>query len=167
MTYSSADCLFHLAMTLNLLSCGSFFGKMMQLHNFNMISELPCPICGKLFHNKKYVDRHAKSAHVQQQDMRFNCDLCGKGFTDKKKLEQHTNVHLNLKPYKCRHGVYILQFSPYIWRKINNHCRPHQKMQWYILCLWKQNKVILYISNPSYFLYWVFFLNFYLDIFST
>eukprot|EP00088_Acartia_fossae_P004585 TRINITY_DN11973_c0_g1_i1.p1 TRINITY_DN11973_c0_g1~~TRINITY_DN11973_c0_g1_i1.p1 ORF type:complete len:532 (-),score=107.87 TRINITY_DN11973_c0_g1_i1:32-1627(-) len=85
--------------------CGKTLGSVQILANHMSLHkppELPCPICGKLFHNKKYVDRHAKSAHVQQQDMRFNCDLCGKGFTDKKKLEQHTNVHLNLKPYKCR-----------------------------------------------------------------
>jgi len=64
--------------------------------------EMECPMCGKMFHNKKYLDRHARQVHTQQQDMKFKCDICGRGFAVKRHLEEHKNVHLNLKPNKCR-----------------------------------------------------------------
>ena len=62
--------------------------------------ELPCPICGKLFHNSQYLMRHANSAHGNQK--RFKCEICGKGFENKDTFEGHMNWHLNLKPYKVK-----------------------------------------------------------------
>ena len=33
--------------------------------------ELPCPICGKLFHNQTYLMRHATSVHGESEDKKF------------------------------------------------------------------------------------------------
>ena len=33
--------------------------------------ELPCPICGKLFHNQTYLMRHATSVHGDSEDKKF------------------------------------------------------------------------------------------------
>eukprot|EP00088_Acartia_fossae_P051530 TRINITY_DN5789_c0_g1_i10.p1 TRINITY_DN5789_c0_g1~~TRINITY_DN5789_c0_g1_i10.p1 ORF type:complete len:534 (+),score=88.53 TRINITY_DN5789_c0_g1_i10:34-1635(+) len=64
--------------------------------------EFPCPICGKLFHTKRYMNLHTKRTHAQPQDLKFKCDVCNKGFNERDKMESHKNIHLNVKPYKCR-----------------------------------------------------------------
>ena len=33
--------------------------------------ELPCPICGKLFHNQTYLMRHANSVHAEAEDKKY------------------------------------------------------------------------------------------------
>eukprot|EP00088_Acartia_fossae_P051533 TRINITY_DN5789_c0_g1_i4.p1 TRINITY_DN5789_c0_g1~~TRINITY_DN5789_c0_g1_i4.p1 ORF type:complete len:528 (+),score=91.14 TRINITY_DN5789_c0_g1_i4:34-1617(+) len=64
--------------------------------------EFPCPICGKLFHTKRYVALHSKRVHAQPEAMKYKCDVCNKGFSEKEKMESHINVHLNVKRFKCR-----------------------------------------------------------------
>ena len=36
--------------------------------------ELPCPVCGKLFHNRTYMLRHANSAHRDPEEKKFKVD---------------------------------------------------------------------------------------------
>eukprot|EP00088_Acartia_fossae_P056852 TRINITY_DN6625_c0_g1_i5.p1 TRINITY_DN6625_c0_g1~~TRINITY_DN6625_c0_g1_i5.p1 ORF type:complete len:532 (+),score=87.58 TRINITY_DN6625_c0_g1_i5:47-1642(+) len=85
--------------------CGKTMGteRSLTIHmSLHKPPEMPCPMCGKLFHNKKYLDRHARQVHTQQQDMKYKCEICGRGFAVKRHAEEHRNVHLNLKPFKCR-----------------------------------------------------------------
>ena len=42
--------------------------------------------------------------HTKEADRGLKCEVCGKGFVDNGKLRDHMNIHLNLKPYKCREG---------------------------------------------------------------
>ena len=63
---------------------------------------IPCEQCGKLFHNQVYLKRHIGSQHTAYADMPYNCEQCGKGFTLAVALEYHMNMHLNLKPFRCR-----------------------------------------------------------------
>ena len=46
-----------------------------------------------------------ETSHKSDIDKRFKCDQCSKGFYSKDQLNNHTmNVHLKLRPFKCRHG---------------------------------------------------------------
>ena len=46
-----------------------------------------------------------RTIHTLDKDKSFQCTDCGKGFALKKCLHKHTmNVHLKLRPYKCRYG---------------------------------------------------------------
>jgi hypothetical protein len=59
-----------------------------------------CGICGKKVQD---LDNHHQNLHVEVK--KFNCDQCEKGFQKKSMLEVHImNVHLKLRPYKCRYG---------------------------------------------------------------
>ena len=54
------------------ISCSYIISELSELDiKFDIYLELPCPMCGKLFHNKKYLDRHARQVHTQQADMKF------------------------------------------------------------------------------------------------
>merc|ERR1719438_559669 len=51
------------------------------------------------------MDVHMRTTHTLDKDKSFQCTDCGKGFALKKSLVKHTmNVHLKLRPYKCRYG---------------------------------------------------------------
>ena len=64
-----------------------------------------CTICGAVVLRLK---DHIRSVHTADEDKRFVCNFCGKGFFDKKKLENHKmNVHLKLRPHRCRYGCDI------------------------------------------------------------
>ena len=63
---------------------------------------IPCDKCGKMCHTKELLRRHIVSNHTAHEDMPCKCDHCGKGFSSAILLEYHMNVHLGLKPFKCR-----------------------------------------------------------------
>ena len=61
-----------------------------------------CKICGKSIARMKF---HIETSHKSDIDKRFKCDQCSKGFFGKTQLNAHImNVHLKLRPFKCRHG---------------------------------------------------------------
>ena len=78
------------------------FASHMAVHK----PKTPCNICGKLVSKMK---DHMESMHVDDSDMKARCDACGKGFPSDQKLRDHTmNVHLKLRPYKCRYKTKCL-----------------------------------------------------------
>jgi KRAB domain-containing zinc finger protein len=64
---------------------------------------LPCPHCDKMFKTKHYLRNHMRAAHVPDEMKKFVCGQCGKGFTERNTYEGHVNMHLGLKPYRCRY----------------------------------------------------------------
>ena len=61
-----------------------------------------CSICGKSVIKMKY---HMETTHKPDSEKRFICDQCPKGFFAKDQLGSHKmNVHLKLRPFKCRYG---------------------------------------------------------------
>jgi len=91
------------------------------------VKTIPCTICGKeytdrdmkthlLTHQEKVecticnvkvrkIEFHMKRMHASDEDKRYRCNVCGKGFVESQALNNHQmNVHLKLRPYKCRYG---------------------------------------------------------------
>ena len=86
-------------------TCGKKFSSVPNLAKHKLLHEapqIPCAHCAKLFHTIAYLKRHVLSQHTDQNDMPFHCDQCGRGFPNPKNLEGHMNMHLGLKPFKCR-----------------------------------------------------------------
>ena len=84
--------------------CGKDFSNLkhhMKVHN----SEEECPECGKMF---RRLEIHIKTMHIPDNEKKVVCSECGKGCGNKYSLEKHMmNVHLKLRPYKCRYGCDI------------------------------------------------------------
>ena len=60
----------------------------------------PCPHCGKII---KKMQRHIKTAHVEDSEKKYKCTHCKKGFIDNNKLESHVrSIHVKDKPFVCR-----------------------------------------------------------------
>eukprot|EP00088_Acartia_fossae_P000704 TRINITY_DN10282_c0_g2_i5.p1 TRINITY_DN10282_c0_g2~~TRINITY_DN10282_c0_g2_i5.p1 ORF type:complete len:203 (+),score=20.00 TRINITY_DN10282_c0_g2_i5:91-609(+) len=61
-----------------------------------------CNVCGIQVTDLK---RHMKNNHVPKHLKRYKCDDCDKRFNYTALLQKHRmNVHLKLRPYKCRYG---------------------------------------------------------------
>ena len=61
----------------------------------------PCPECGVTV---RHLKLHIVTAHTPDNLKKYQCHDCGKGFNDTRTLEIHRmNVHLKLRPYKCRY----------------------------------------------------------------
>jgi len=61
-----------------------------------------CTQCERRFHRKEGLRKHSINIHKEHHEKKFQCDQCGKGFNVKISLKNHMNVHLGLKPFKCR-----------------------------------------------------------------
>ena len=70
----------------------------LQLHEPPTIQ---CPNCDLKLHTATYLKRHIKSRHTQH--MQFPCTQCGKAFSTEQALNDHMNMHLGIKPYRCRY----------------------------------------------------------------
>ena len=83
--------------------CGKTFRNLYtaKCHSYGCTVEMPCPICGKFVKKMKI---HTNLCHTSDSEKKFKCEHCGKGFLEKKSMESHTNMHLKLKPHKCRKG---------------------------------------------------------------
>jgi len=74
----------------------------MSVHIKTIHVERICNICGAKVKNLKV---HVKTMHIADEQKKFKCDMCTKGFHERNRLENHKmNVHLKLRPYKCRYG---------------------------------------------------------------
>ena len=63
-----------------------------------------CNICNKEV-SKTGLKEHMRRKHTKDEEKMFQCPDCGKGFTKLYALDKHKmNVHLKLRPYKCRYG---------------------------------------------------------------
>ena len=63
--------------------------------------EVECKICFKKMNPYK-LKKHMGSTHAEKK---HSCEECGKCFSSNNKLQIHNmNVHLKLRPYKCRYG---------------------------------------------------------------
>ena len=84
-------------------NCGKHLKNKYTLkhHSTGCRVETPCPICGKLV---KQMKQHTDMCHTSDLDKKWKCEHCGKGFLSERRMEFHTNIHLKLKPYKCRKG---------------------------------------------------------------
>ncbi|KFM61391.1 Zinc finger protein 73, partial [Stegodyphus mimosarum] len=56
-----------------------------------------CSICGKLFAQKKYLNRHMVTHNDEKP---YGCDICLKSFRYKASLNNHMRAHADENPYK-------------------------------------------------------------------
>ena len=62
----------------------------------------PCPQCGLVV---RHLKLHIRTMHTKDELKNHQCQECAKGFVSIDKLEKlRMNVHLKLRPYKCRYG---------------------------------------------------------------
>ena len=62
----------------------------------------PCPQCGLQVRD---LDHHILYVHTPDCMKKHQCPECGKGFLTSAEVEDHRmNVHLKLRPYRCRYG---------------------------------------------------------------
>jgi|ERR1712126_270644 len=84
--------------------CGKDFFKQGDLnkHLRSHEEKRPCPDCGKMVSR---LDLHILTVHTPDELQKYRCQDCDKGFFSMKLLKSHRmNVHLKLRPYKCRFG---------------------------------------------------------------
>ena len=83
--------------------CGKTVKNMYTLKTHICRFEMPCPICGKVLTNTQMY-KHTKQWHTPDSEKKWKCEHCGKGFLDKAPMVAHINVHLKIKPNKCKMG---------------------------------------------------------------
>eukprot|EP00092_Neocalanus_flemingeri_P069517 GFUD01085206.1.p1 GENE.GFUD01085206.1~~GFUD01085206.1.p1 ORF type:complete len:307 (-),score=43.89 GFUD01085206.1:46-966(-) len=85
--------------------CEKVFRSYLQLKDHMKkvhVEKTACNICGVLV---KDIKDHHETVHLDDVHKKFRCEECGKGFNENQKLNDHKmNVHLKLRPYKCRYG---------------------------------------------------------------
>jgi hypothetical protein len=84
-------------------NCGKYFRNkyFLKYHSIGCRGKTSCPICGKLV---KQMKHHTDMCHSSDLDKKWKCEHCGKGFLGQRHMEIHANIHLKLKPFKCRKG---------------------------------------------------------------
>ena len=86
--------------------CASTFKSNAHYQTHIVLHEAPkiqCTQCGRKFHNEARLERHVLAQHRPDEEMNHQCTQCGKGFMEAVHLEGHMNMHLGLKPHKCRY----------------------------------------------------------------
>ena len=62
------------------------------------------PNCQKLFKNKKFLQKHLKHEHSNNEVcglIGHTCFVCNKVLSTKQGLKEHSYIHAGQKPYKC------------------------------------------------------------------
>jgi len=113
-------------------TCGQAFNnkKKLELHVLlHKPPTMPCHVCAKFFHNEVYLKKHVRSQHTAASDSPFPCEQCGKHFTTANNLAQHMNVHLGIKPFKCRYCQNCYQnLSNALCHEKKSHPELYQRM---------------------------------------
>ena len=87
-------------------TCANVFTNFARYNRHLLLHEEPqfvCTHCGRKFHHNTRLTLHIKNIHTEHHNKKFQCNQCEKGFNFRVTLNNHMNVHLGLKPYKCRH----------------------------------------------------------------
>lgn len=86
------------------LTCGEKFPSKpeMRQHLKFMHSHktFGCKFCDMMFLSSSGLLSHTKAKH--KPDPKTLCQICGQAFHNKANLEGHMNMHLGLKPFKCK-----------------------------------------------------------------
>ena len=99
---------------------GFFTYSALKVHKKAHQEKVPCPECGALV---RRLELHMKTTHTPDDQKKHQCQDCGKGFIDKSGLKEHRmNVHLKLRPYKCRYGCEFAYND-----KGNRNCHERKK----------------------------------------
>ena len=78
--------------------CGKCFVNKASLRNHcllmhgNLIANIPCSACGKLFRTKRYEKEHFQNVHYKIR--KFKCCLCDKKFQSGSLCRRHMKVHI-------------------------------------------------------------------------
>lgn len=59
-----------------------------------------CKFCDMMFLSSSGLLSHTKAKH--KPDSKTLCQLCGQAFHNKANLEGHMNMHLGIRPFKCK-----------------------------------------------------------------
>ena len=85
--------------------CGSEVNNLEQHMKVHTEEAKECPKCGK---KVRQLEKHLRTVHAPDSQKRAVCPECGKGFDGNYSLNKHRmNVHLKLRPYRCRYGCDI------------------------------------------------------------
>ncbi|KAH9494480.1 hypothetical protein Btru_020111 [Bulinus truncatus] len=58
----------------------------------------PCPMCGRIYATKSYLERHKKF----HSDLKPHvCEVCDKRFSEGFRLKRHMKIHSGTKPFTC------------------------------------------------------------------
>ncbi|KAK0070211.1 oocyte zinc finger protein XlCOF6 [Biomphalaria pfeifferi] len=86
------------------LTCGDKFPSKpeMRLHLKFMHSHktFGCKFCDMMFSSSSGLLSHTKAKH--KPDPKTLCQICGQAFHNRANLDGHMNMHMGLKPFKCK-----------------------------------------------------------------
>lgn len=63
------------------------------------IRKLKCEICGKMYSNSYYIEKHMQ-LHLYGGDLK-RCKICHKRFATDGGLKTHLTIHTNIRPFTC------------------------------------------------------------------
>ena len=83
-----------------------------------------CEICGSLFAEEKFLQRHVKVKHPDRSVVkRYKCDFCSYSTNHIRNFTNHTRIHTKEKPYQCK----ICSKSFSVKSSLTRHVRIHSK----------------------------------------
>ncbi|XP_058460855.1 zinc finger protein OZF-like isoform X2 [Malaya genurostris] len=92
--------------------------KERKYHDYNVISEYRCDMCGKYFKDKYKLNYHVR---IHSPELSHRCDVCGKVFAHQSTLSNHKRIHSGERAFKCATcGKAFVQSSA-----LSNHTKIH------------------------------------------